>query len=135
DRSRPPLFDLAGQLQATAAEARARRDPQVTAGLDAALTALQRSGVIDAALQLGELAPDFHLPNAEGRWRSLAELTSNGAAVITFYRGVWCPYCDLTLHALQSLLAQIRRFGGLVAAISPQPRECAGAQPDRQRLA
>ena len=129
-----PLLDLALHLQAIAAGARSRRDPQTTAKLEAAMAALQRSGVLEAALQAGELAPDFELQNTEGRWLSLSDLLRDGAAVITFYRGAWCPYCDLTLRALQETLSDIRRLGGQVAAICPQPQAMAQAHGERQRL-
>lgn len=103
-------------------------------GLDAALDALAASGVAEAALGLGEIAPDFELPDASGHWLGLTDLLAGGAAVITFYRGAWCPYCNLTLRALQRLLPDLRRAGARVAAISPQPRDMALAQADRNLL-
>jgi len=102
--------------------------------LDAALDAIAASGVAEAALGLGEIAPDFELPDASGHWLSLTDLLAGGVAVITFYRGAWCPYCNLTLRALQRLLPDLRRAGARVAAISPQPRDMALAQADRNLL-
>jgi peroxiredoxin len=130
----PAGIALAAALQGAAATARREREPVVTAGLDAAIAALHRAGLTEAALQRGETAPEFDLPSAGGPWISLEDLLSAGVTVVTFFRGAWCPYCNLTLHGLQALLPEIRAAGGEVVAISPQPADMALAQTERQKL-
>jgi peroxiredoxin len=71
-------------------------------------------------LQVGEVAPDFKLPNAVGEPIKLSDRLQHGAVILTFYRGGWCPYCNLELRAYQQILPQIRAAGVSLIAISPQ---------------
>jgi peroxiredoxin len=72
------------------------------------------------AVGLGRKAPDFTLPDPEGKPVSLADLLEQGPVVVTFYRGSWCPYCNLQLKALQTGLREIQVLGAQLVAISPQ---------------
>ena len=72
------------------------------------------------AIKIGQKAPDFKLPNPEGELISLNNLLKQGAVVVTFYRGDWCPYCNLQLRALQVRLGEIHELGATLVAISPQ---------------
>ncbi|WP_159023383.1 peroxiredoxin-like family protein [Formosa sp. L2A11] len=72
------------------------------------------------AIRIGEEAPKFKLPNARGKNVSLENLLENGPVVITFYRGNWCPYCNLQIKALQDILGEIHELGANLVAISPQ---------------
>ncbi|WP_317193475.1 peroxiredoxin-like family protein [Aureibaculum flavum] len=69
---------------------------------------------------MSQKAPNFELPNAEGKLISLDALIIKGPVVITFYRGNWCPYCNLQLRALQAKLDEIHTLGATLVAISPQ---------------
>ncbi|MGN6394489.1 MAG: peroxiredoxin-like family protein [Mucilaginibacter sp.] len=68
----------------------------------------------------GDPAPQFALSNAAGNTVSLAELLQAGPVVLTFYRGAWCPYCNLQLNLYQQMLDQIKSAGASLVAISPQ---------------
>jgi len=72
------------------------------------------------AINIDQEVPSFILPNAKGISISLADLLEKGPLVVTFYRGNWCPYCNLQLKALQSRLADIHSLGANLVAISPQ---------------
>ncbi|WP_350431017.1 peroxiredoxin-like family protein [Shewanella sp. H8] len=74
----------------------------------------------NSAIDLGQKAPDFSLPNSNGQSISLIDLLQQGPVVVTFYRGSWCPYCNLQLRALQARLADIQALGSQLVAISPQ---------------
>ncbi len=80
---------------------------------------LVQSGVAEQALKTGDLAPAFALPNAVGKSVSSEELLRKGPLVVSFYRGAWCSYCNLELHALQVALARIHELGAELVAISP----------------
>jgi peroxiredoxin len=78
------------------------------------------SGAASRAIKVGESAPAFILKDSEGRSVSSAELLKEGPLVVTFYRGVWCPYCNMDLQALQAALPDIEARGARLVAISPQ---------------
>lgn len=71
-------------------------------------------------LAVGDEAPDFTLPNTRQRQVSLTSILHAGPAIVTFYRGGWCPYCNIQLRAYQRALPEIAELGGQILAISPQ---------------
>jgi len=72
------------------------------------------------AITVGQKAPSFLLPNPQKQLIALQDLLNKGPVVVTFYRGSWCPYCNLQLKALQSRLTEIKTLGAELVAISPQ---------------
>lgn len=78
------------------------------------------SGAAEKALKAGDKAPAFTLNDPDGQPVSSGDLLRQGPLVVTFYRGVWCPYCNMELQALQAALPDIHNAGGRVVAISPQ---------------
>jgi peroxiredoxin len=72
------------------------------------------------AKKAGDTAPEFTLLDPDGKPVSSRELLAKGPLVISFYRGVWCPYCNLELQALQQALPEIISRGASLVAISPQ---------------
>jgi peroxiredoxin len=89
------------------------------ARIDAALAEVAASGVAPG-LTVGAHAPGFTLPDATGKPVFLSDRLGAGPVVLQFYRGEWCPYCNLHLRALQAALPEIRKRGASVIAISPQ---------------
>tara|TARA_R110002050_G_scaffold300287_1_gene468583 strand:- start:11694 stop:12272 length:579 start_codon:yes stop_codon:yes gene_type:complete len=71
-------------------------------------------------LSVGDRAPDFNLPNAFGKKVSLYEALKSGIVIIKFYRGEWCPICNLDLREIQNYLPRIKSLGATLLAISPQ---------------
>jgi len=84
------------------------------------LQELIAAGIAEKSLAPGNPFPAFSLPNANSDLRSLSSFLKKGPAVISFYRGAWCPYCNLELNALQQRLPEITDAGGQLIAISPQ---------------
>ena len=76
--------------------------------------------VAGKALRRGQVSPRFALPSATGAIVSLEERLAYGPIIVTFYRGGWCPYCNIALRALQSRLPEIKSLGGSLIAISPE---------------
>ena len=74
---------------------------------------------IAPGLEIGEKAANFELPDMAGREVSLEERLNQGPVVLTFYRGAWCPVCNLQLLALQRALPDIRLLGASLIAVSP----------------
>ena len=88
--------------------------------MDRATDDLIASGQAQRALKAGDRAPEFVLPDPDNNPVSSATLLAKGPLVVSFYRGVWCPYCNLELQALQSALPEIEKRGASLIAISPQ---------------
>ena len=72
------------------------------------------------AIKVGQKATSFELPDPTGNSISLEALLAKGPVVLTFYRGGWCPYCNLQLRALQARLEDIQALGATLVAVSPQ---------------
>ncbi|MCB4799895.1 peroxiredoxin-like family protein [Neotamlana laminarinivorans] len=94
--------------------------PSFMAGVDEVISKAKAFEEGADALKVGEKAPDFNLPNAKGDTISLYNLLNNGPVVLTFYRGSWCPYCNLQLRALQAKLNEIEDLGATLVAVSPE---------------
>ena len=109
------LAPLATQLDAVTAQIPA----EIGTRIDGAIAAVAASGAA-LGLAVGDRAPAFTLPDATGKQVSLADRLDGGPVVLQFYRGDWCPYCNLHLRALQTALPGIRKRGASLVAISPQ---------------
>ena len=84
---------------------------------------LIRSGIAGRAKKAGDQAPNFSLPNTRGENITLNSYLQKGPLVISFYRGAWCPYCNLELKALDDAIERIRSSGAELVAISPNTLE------------
>jgi peroxiredoxin len=117
-------MSLNQELQAFLATRRATRSEQTNRIMDDATSALTASGILQEALQAGQTAPDFTLPDALSQHINLRRRLEQNKVVLTFYRGAWCPYCNMQLRALQNILPELRAKGAELLAVSPQ-------QPDQ----
>ncbi|MEG3089224.1 peroxiredoxin-like family protein [Sphingomonas sp. PB4P5] len=88
--------------------------------MNRATQALLDSGQADHALKAGDTTPEFTLQDADGITVSSRELLTRGPLVATFYRGIWCPYCNYDLQALEEVRPEIEARGASLVAISPQ---------------
>jgi peroxiredoxin len=70
------------------------------------------------ALNVGAQAPSFELKDSTGKNVSSKDLLKSGNLVLVFYRGSWCPFCNLYLRNLQKRLTDITNAGGKLVAIS-----------------
>ena len=71
-------------------------------------------------LKIGDHAPTFSLSNAKNNVVGLTEYLAKGLVVLVFYRGTWCPYCNLQLKIYQDILPELKKTGAKLIAISPQ---------------
>ncbi|SIO48782.1 Peroxiredoxin [Bradyrhizobium erythrophlei] len=81
---------------------------------------LIESGAARHAKKAGDVAPSFLLKDPEGNVVSSADLLKRGPLVLSFYRGVWCPYCNMELQALEAVKPEFDKYGASLVAISPQ---------------
>lgn len=100
-----------------------------------ATKALKEKALEQYAPKIGEAFPTFTLSDQLGRSVSLDSLTESGPVVITFYRGGWCPYCNLELRAYQSVLDEIKAKGASLVAISPELPDASLSTSEKNELA
>ena len=81
---------------------------------------LEQSGIQDKVLKVGASAPAFELTDQDGETVSSQELLSKGMLVLTFYRGVWCPYCNADLANLKKYVPEIEETGATLLGVSPE---------------
>ncbi|MFQ6394340.1 peroxiredoxin-like family protein [Nocardia sp. KC 131] len=96
----------------------ARVPAEVVARIDAHAETLTELG--QKSVNLGATAPDFTLPDATGAKFTLSTALRAGPVVLSFYRGGWCPYCNLELRLLQAALPEFRTRGARLVAIAPE---------------
>lgn len=115
-----PAGALRSELEARKAGFEERASDELKTLYADGLQAVVDAGAVENALSMGDQAPDFTLTNQNGQEVSLSSLLEDGPVVLLWYRGGWCPYCNLTLAAYQQRLDDIRAQGATLVAISPE---------------
>lgn len=95
---------------------------------------LEASGIGDKILKTGDTAPEFTLKNQNGDLVSSKELLTKGPLVVTFYRGIWCPYCNTDLANLKRYTDELNKLGANMISISPQTPSFNKQITEQQRL-
>lgn len=130
-----PYIPLQDTLDAKKAAFEAKADPEKMRIYAEGIEAVRASGILEAARQVGDTAPDFTLNNATGQPVRLYEVLKNGPVIITWYRGGWCPYCNLTLHRLQEELPSFRAAGATLLALTPELPDSSMSTAEKHALA
>ncbi len=97
-----------------------------TLAMDKLVARLHAGNAISGIPKIGEIFPDFILPDARGRLWRLEDALKNGPLVLSFHRGYWCDFCHLNMTALAEISPQLAAVGCQIVAISPQNAENAG---------
>jgi peroxiredoxin len=118
-------MSLQAKLDAFKADFEAGKPPysvphSVIATMYRATAELIASGAAQRAKKAGDVAPSFSLKDPEGNIVSSDELLKKGPLVVSFYRGVWCPYCNMELQALEAEKPAFDKYGASLLSISPQ---------------
>lgn len=92
--------------------------PGFVNALTRSLAELVQAGLEKNSVQVRQRLPMFALPNQAGQMVQSED--RKGPLVVTFYRGGWCPYCNLALRAMQKALPEIEALGGRLVAITPE---------------
>lgn len=109
------------QAHALAAGSAANLPADVIAAFTADQAALEARGVPPNVVVAGTVMPDGDLLDVHGAPTSLARLRAGRPAVAVFYRGAWCPYCNIALRTYQAeLVPALGERGFELIAISPQ---------------
>jgi len=113
------MSNLREQTNAKMAAGR-KKNPEFMNGVDDIINKAKALQQGENALKVGQEAPNFEIPNHKGEIISLNSLLNKGPVIVVFYRGNWCPYCNLQLRALQAKLNEFKTFGANLVAISAQ---------------
>lgn len=115
---------LAEQLKAQQKKSESQREQRQIDVMHGSTTDLIKKGIEKTALQTGDTIPAYkdsnRLQNSHGTLIDIFDILKSHPIVLTFYRGSWCPYCNLTLRAYQEQLAGIQNSGAQLMAISPE---------------
>lgn len=111
---------LAARLDAKREEMNRTLPPAMKETFEKGIRDVAGSGVLAKAMTVGMKAPDFTLPDGEGRMVRLGEMLAKGPVVLTWYRGGWCPYCNIQLRAYQEVLPELKAAGATLVALSPE---------------
>jgi peroxiredoxin len=128
-------MSLTDDLEAQQARSRQRLGPERTAVFEAAIAALAADIAARKGIGVGQAAPDFRLANQNGEFVTLGERLGEGSVVLAFYRGAWCPYCNIQLRALQAALPALQAANASLIAISPQTPDVTLTLTERDALA
>src|SRR4029077_12483011 len=96
---------------------------------------LRRGAIAHTILKVGDRAPTIVLKNAKGETIDVSMLLKKGPVIVTFYRGGWCPYCNLELKAYQEILSQITAAGASLVAISSEKPDDTLSTAEKNALA
>jgi peroxiredoxin len=97
--------------------------------------ALAMTPTPDTVLTVGSAFPDGDLIDAEGHPTNLATVRNGAPAVVIFYRGAWCPYCNIALRTYREQLAlPLRERGITLVALSPQTADGSMTMKEKQEL-
>ncbi|MFV0350276.1 MAG: peroxiredoxin-like family protein [Halodesulfovibrio sp.] len=126
---------LTQQLADQKAQSTARIPDAARKIMSAELSLLIESHMVENAPKVGDTIKTFTLPNQNGEAKSLSSFLGNGPVVITFYRGGWCPYCNIELRAYQAALPEITAQGATLIAITPEQPDNSLSTAEKNALA
>ena len=127
-------MSLDNELEAVRERSKQNIAPETRAIMEGATAALQSQNLKASALKVGDRAPEFSLTNARGETVHSRDLLSNGPLVLNFYRGGWCPYCNLELRAYLIILPELKATGAQLAAISPMLPDASLSAQEKNEL-
>ncbi|WP_426415651.1 peroxiredoxin-like family protein [Aestuariirhabdus sp. LZHN29] len=128
------MTTLTEQIAAYEVQKKQKVPAELLQVMDDATRDLVATGIEAQALAIGDSLPDVTLPNAKGEQVRLYDLLKNGPIVLNFYRGGWCPYCNLELAALQAALPALKAKGAQLVAISPQTPDSSLSTAEKNAL-
>lgn len=128
-------MNLTESLAKHAAQSAARIPQELQQVMREGIQDIKDSQLAEKALKKGDRLPNIALPNALGNLVSVNKLLESSNLVLTFYRGGWCPYCNLALKALQEILPEIKALDATLVAITPENPDNALTTIEKNELA
>ena len=129
-----PQPTLAEQLEATAKASATRLPAETRATFKSAIEEVRETKIESTSKQVGDKAPDGTLATWEGEKVTLSNLWKDQPIVLMWYRGGWCPYCNLQLKAMQKSLEELEGAGAKLVVVSPELPEFAKETAEANKL-
>ena len=114
---------LAPALAGVWEKAAQKMGAETAAGYEKGIETLKRMEIEKHAMKIGDSAPAFELADSSGTMRSLESMRAQGPVVVMFFRGSWCPFCNVQMQAYQQMLPELKSLGASIVAITPQMSE------------
>lgn len=111
---------LASQLLEKAADSKDRMPAEMLKTFSEAIETVRETGIEANAKNVGDMAPDATLDGWDGNSVTLSNLWKQGPVVLMWYRGGWCPYCNVQLRAMQKSLDAIQGAGAKLVVLTPE---------------
>lgn len=128
------MESLKSKLEEKKADFELNANNHIKTVFKAGIASVRESGVLDKAKKVGEIAPDFELNNALGKPVALSDYLKKGKVVLTWYRGGWCPYCNMTLQQLQREVPGFNANGASLIALTPELPDKSMSTVEKQNL-
>ena len=125
---------LQAQLDEKKKQIEEKLSPETIALMQKELQVLFGSKIEEHSLKEGQEAIDFSLPDIHVKSIQLSEFLKTNAVVLTFYRGAWCPFCNLTLRAYEGIRPEIEKLGAKLVAVSPQTPDKSALTTEKAEL-
>ncbi len=133
DNASPPDRPVEKQLIEMADGIR-KKAPDAARVFDDGVRQIAASGIVERAPKVGDTVRMFELPDSSGKQVRLADLLTRGPVVLTWYRGGWCPYCNIQLRGLLQAEPKIREQGAILVAVTPELPDMAADTVKRNEL-
>lgn len=125
---------LAKQIEHLNQELSSQLPQEILEAFGKSIEDLKAKKIEENSIQVGDQIPEFSLPNALGKIISSEEILKNGKLILAFYRGSWCPYCNLELKFLQDNFSRIKDKGATLIAVSPQSPDHSLSMAEKNNL-
>ncbi len=127
-------MNLTEQLKKLAEGSLQRHPGEAQNIMQAGIDELIQTSILENAYKTGQKIPEIVLPNAVGNTINVKDILKKNKIVLTFYRGGWCPYCNLELRALQQALPEIEAKGAQLIAIAPESPDNSLSTKEKNKL-
>ncbi|WP_241330287.1 peroxiredoxin-like family protein [Chryseobacterium arthrosphaerae] len=125
---------LAKQIEQLNQELSSQLPQEVINAFGKSVDDLKTKNMEDRCIQPGEKMPEFLLPNATDKMIDSNDILKKGKMILAFYRGSWCPYCNLELKFLQDNLSRIKDKNAVLIAVSPQTPDHSLSMAEKNKL-
>ncbi|MCC9074440.1 AhpC/TSA family protein [Flavobacterium sp. F-65] len=128
------MNSLAKQIESLNNELSQQIPQEVSEVFEKSINDLKTQNIENKSIQIGDILTPFSLPNTKNQLIHSKDVLKKGKMILAFYRGSWCPYCNLELRALQNNIAKITDNNVSLLAVSPQSPDHSMALTEKHQL-